>query len=436
MIDDETGIHGGNPAADDDSNIAGQDERLETDAEATGQPDASAAENDGSFANDGSIASDHQSANAAVVHSPDQASAFAAPPDLASPGPGSSGPASAGPASSGSAIPPREPSTPSYIVGIGASAGGLEAIEAFFDNMPADTGMAFVVVQHLSPDFKSLMAELLARHTKMAIHPVTDGMRVEANQVYLIPARKNMVLRDGKLLLTEQDVDRGINLPIDIFFHSLANDAPNRAIAVILSGTGSDGSRGLQHVHESGGLVIGQSAATAGFDGMPKSARATGMVDVVTSPSAMPGRIMQFVEGPSTFKRGVEDDDPPVSDEGEMGLLFRLFRRRFGIDFSRYRATTINRRIDRRIQMTGSGTLANYLSKLDSEPLEMDVLYRDLLVEVTQFFRDSAAFERIRNDVIPDLLEECPPDGQLRFWVPACATGEEAYSLAMIAREC
>jgi len=325
---------------------------------------------------------------------------------------------------------------PTYIVGIGASAGGLEAIERFFDNMPAQTGMAFVIVQHLSPDFKSLMDELLARHTEMVIHPVKDSMRVEANQVYLIPPRKNMVLSGGRLLLTDQKSDGGLNLPIDVFFDSLAEDAAQRAIAVVLSGTGSDGSRGLQKVHESGGLVLVQSSATAGFDGMPRSAKATGMVDVVTSPSQMPARILQFADHPSGFKRGIDDEDSPEIDEGELGVLFSIFRRSFGIDFNLYRATTINRRIDRRIQMTGCKTLGNYLRRLETDPSEIDVLYRDLLVEVTQFFRDADAFKRIRQEVIPRLLQECPPDGSLRFWVPGCATGEEAYSLAMLVEDC
>lgn len=302
--------------------------------------------------------------------------------------------------------------------------------------MPPDTGMAFVVVQHLSPDFKSLMSELLARHTVMSIHPVVDGMRVQANNVYLIPPRKNMVLNRGCLRLTEQKVDRGLNLPIDIFFDSLAEDAQKRAIAVVLSGTGSDGSRGLQRVHESGGLVLVQSSATAGFDGMPRSAKATGMVDVVTGPSSMPDRILQFIKEPEEFKRGIEDEDFPNADGDALATLFRTLRRRFGIDFSRYRASTIHRRIDRRIQMTGCGTLEKYLVRIETDFTEGETLFRDLLVEVTQFFRDSAAFERIRNDVIPNLIAKCQPDGQLRIWVPACATGEEAYSIAMIAHHC
>lgn len=185
---------------------------------------------------------------------------------------------------------------PTFIVGIGASAGGLEAIEQFFDTMPADTGVSFVLVQHLSPDYKSLMDELLARHTEMVIHQVQSGMLIEPNCVYLLPPRKNMVLRRGRLHLTDQSSVGGLNLPIDVFFSSLADEAGKRGIAVVLSGTGSDGSRGVQKVHESGGLVLVQSAATAGFDGMPRSANATGMADVVTSPAEMPNRILQYVK--------------------------------------------------------------------------------------------------------------------------------------------
>jgi two-component system CheB/CheR fusion protein len=178
---------------------------------------------------------------------------------------------------------------PNYIVGIGASAGGLQAIESFFDNMPPDTGLAFVIVQHLSPDFKSLMDELLARHTTMSIHKVTDRLEVRANSIYLIPPEQNMALSQGKLLLSDQDTQRGVNLPIDIFFRSLAIDSAEKSICIVLSGTGSDGSRGLVDVAEAGGLVIAQSPETSGFDGMPRAAAATGRSHLTSSPEAMPG---------------------------------------------------------------------------------------------------------------------------------------------------
>ena len=186
---------------------------------------------------------------------------------------------------------------PLCIVGIGASAGGLEPLESFFDHTPSDSGLAFVVVQHLSPDFKSLMDELLARHTRMPIHRVEDGIRVEANAIYLIPPKKNMVLSEGKLLLTEKDRAQTVNVPIDIFLRSLAQDAGVRAIGIVLSGTGSDGSRGICEIHQAGGLVLVQSEESAQFDGMPRSALATGVADFVLPPSSMPDALMNYVDG-------------------------------------------------------------------------------------------------------------------------------------------
>ena len=183
-----------------------------------------------------------------------------------------------------------------FVVALGASAGGLEALEKFFDNVPADSGLAFVVVQHLSPDFKSLMNELLARHTKLTIHRVTDGMTIEANSIYLIPPKKDMIVSDGRLLLTDKDPSTGLSLPIDTFLRSLAHEYGRNAIAVILSGTGSDGSRGIVAIHEAGGYVIVQDEASAFFDGMPRSAIDTGVVDAVLTPRDMAGAIREYVE--------------------------------------------------------------------------------------------------------------------------------------------
>ncbi|MCA9265594.1 MAG: chemotaxis protein CheB, partial [Planctomycetales bacterium] len=186
-------------------------------------------------------------------------------------------------------------SRPFYIVGIGASAGGLESLESFFDHMPPDSGMAFVVVQHLSPDFKSLMDELLARHTKMPIHRVDDGVSVEPNHVYLLPPKNNMTLKDGMLRLTPHAPKPGLNLPIDIFLSSLAEDAGEHAIGVILSGTGSDGSRGIRDIHSHGGFVVVQDSHSAAFDGMPRSAAATDLADVICPPHLMPPKIAKFI---------------------------------------------------------------------------------------------------------------------------------------------
>lgn len=323
---------------------------------------------------------------------------------------------------------------PSYVVGVGASAGGLEALERLFDNMPKDSGMAFVVVQHLSPDFKSLMDELLARRTDITIFRVEDGMQLKANAIYLIPPKKNMVLADGSLWLTDQDIG-GLNLPIDIFFRSLAKDAKEKAIAVVLSGTGSDGSRGLQDIHESGGLVVVQSIQSAAFDGMPRSALATGLADVVCPPDSMASRILEYIQSPSSFiSHSDQDDDLP--DAGELATIFKLFRNQYGIDFSMYKPTTIVRRIERRVKLSRCSSLAEYSKLVEGDSRELDVLYRDLLVEVTQFFRDLEAFQHLRNTIMPQLVERAAESGEMRIWIPGCATGEEAYSLAMLATEC
>ncbi len=319
-----------------------------------------------------------------------------------------------------------------YVVGIGASAGGLEAIERFFDHMSADSGLSFILVQHLSPDFRSLMDELLARHTDIAIHRVTDGMPVAPNAIYLIPPKKNMFLSEGRLLLTDQDQKSGLNLPIDIFFRSLAQDVGDKAIAVILSGTGTDGSRGAKEIHEAGGLVIAQEPETAAFDGMPRAAIATGLADFVLAPEAMPDKLLQYVRHRPFFPDALPQD--PSVHEDELGTLFALLRRKFGVDFTLYKPGTIARRLERRMKLLGVSALTRYVRSLEETPEELDALYRDLLVEVTQFFRDREAFEILRREVIPLLCDQTK-DGELRVWVPGCATGEEAYSLAMLFHE-
>ncbi|QDU10873.1 chemotaxis protein CheB [Gimesia aquarii] len=327
-------------------------------------------------------------------------------------------------------------STPTFIVGIGASAGGLDAIERFFDNMPKNTGMAFVVVQHLSPDYKSLMDELLARHTKMLIHPVEDGVKVESNNIYLLPPRKNMVLSGGCLNLIEQNPNRGVNLPIDIFLESLATDFGNKAIGVILSGTGSDGSRGIPFINEVGGLVVVQDLGTASFDGMPRSATATGLADIVCCPERMPELICQFTKSPDTFERGQVEPGPPIAELSGQQRLFHLFRQKYGVDFSMYKPTTINRRLQRRIELSQTSNLKDYLELVEKDSQEFDLLYHDLLVEVTEFFRDPEAFEYLQDEVISKLIENASPDEEIRVWVPGCATGEEAFSIAMVFRDC
>jgi two-component system CheB/CheR fusion protein len=278
-----------------------------------------------------------------------------------------------------------------YIAGIGASAGGLEALERLFRAMPADTGVAFVIVQHLSPDFKSVMDELLARHTRMPIHRVENGMTVRANSIYLIPPKKEMIISGGRLLLTDKDPAQDLSLPIDHFFRSLASDAADRAIAIVLSGTGSDGSRGIRDVHEAGGLVIAQTESTAKFDGMPKSARDTGVVDAALTPEEMPRMLIDYLRQHSA---GIGRQAlPEPSGEHGVDAIFKLLRDEYQIDFSYYKPNTVTRRIERRLSLNQSVDLEDYVNRLRSDPSELNSLYRDLLIGVTRFFRDREAFD-------------------------------------------
>ena len=323
---------------------------------------------------------------------------------------------------------------PKLIIGIGASAGGLKPIEEFFRNMPSDTGMAFVVVQHLSPDFKSLMDELLGRHTGMPIHRVTDGIELAPDEIYLIPPKKDLTVSDGRLILHEQQKTRGLNLPIDSFFASLAKNVGKDAVAIVLSGSGSDGSCGAQEIHDAGGLVIVQSPDSARFDSMPLAAIKTKVVDLVCEVREMPDHLVNYcchrdVGSLSTFDR------TPV-DLGGLRWLFRLFQDQAGIDFSQYKPGTLQRRIERRMQLLAISNLDEYRQRVETDQEEADSLFRDLLVEVTHFFRDPEAFEILRNDVIPKSIKQAANDEEYRAWVCGCATGEEAYSIAMLIHDC
>jgi two-component system CheB/CheR fusion protein len=306
-------------------------------------------------------------------------------------------------------------------------------LEQFFDAMPPESGMAFVVVQHLSPDFRSVMDEILAHRTRIPIHRVVNGMPVQANAIYLMPPKKEMIISGGRLLLTDKDPTQALTLPIDHFFRSLAHDVGRNAIAVVLSGTGSDGSRGIRDVHEAGGMVIAQSRESAKFDGMPKSTIDSGLTDLVLAPEAMPAALLKHAQHPLA-----ESLSQSVGADGEgsgMSRLFQLLRDQYGIDFSQYKPSTVGRRIERRLLMQQVGSLDEYVDRLTDDPEELDSLYKDLLIGVTKFFRDPEAFRRLEQDLLPDLLRQTPANGEFRVWIPGCATGEEAYSLAILIRE-
>ncbi|MEO8703249.1 MAG: chemotaxis protein CheB, partial [Kofleriaceae bacterium] len=327
--------------------------------------------------------------------------------------------------------------SPLYVVGVGASAGGLEALQHFFDNIAADTAMAFVVVQHLSPDFKSLMDELLGRHTELPIHLVEDGMIVEAGHVYLIPPKKEMIISGGHLLLTERDRQQELTLPIDVFFRSLAQDCGRRSVAVVLSGSGSDGSRGIRDVHNAGGLVIVQDIDSAQFGGMPRTAVETGVADWVLPPMQMPRVLEAHCKRGGKPRALVIDENAPRLAKSTVAFddVYRMLEVEFGLDFTNYKPSTVTRRIERRLRLAHADDIQEYVARLRKDRSELDVLYRDLLIGVTRFFRNEEAFQIIEQRILPELVKNSSPGKPIRVWVPACATGEEAYSLAILLHE-
>ena len=322
--------------------------------------------------------------------------------------------------------------TPKCYVAIGASAGGLEALEGLLRYMPADSGVAIIIVQHLSPDFKSVMDELLARYTSMPVVTAVDNVQVEANSVYLIPPRKNMMIAEGKLILVDQLPDRGLNFPIDIFFRSLAEDQHHRSMAVVLSGTGSDGSRGIQAIKEVGGLVIVQEPRSAKFDGMPLNAVKTGTADVVAPPNEIPEKIIQYITHPVMNDESRSLAKNVESDEAAMHEILNLLRDRSEIDFSQYKTSTIVRRIERRLGINGLDNLQDFLKLLLKSQKEIYTLAKDMLIGVTRFFRDTEAFDVMEKKVIPEILAKTPSTEPIRVWIAGCSTGEEAYSLAIL----
>jgi two-component system CheB/CheR fusion protein len=320
------------------------------------------------------------------------------------------------------------------IVGIGASAGGLEAFEKFFSAMPPDSGMAFVLVQHLSSPHKSILNGLVQRLTRMKVYQVTDGVEVKPNCAYIIPPNKDMALLHGHLHLMEPGAPRGLRLPIDFFFRSLAQDQHERAICIVLSGTGSDGTLGLKAIKGEGGMAMTQDATSARYDGMPCSAIATGLVDYILPPQDMPQQLMTYVE--HAFGPGAKRVVVPVpAATDSLQKIFILLRAQVGHDFSYYKQNTIRRRIERRMAVNQITKLDSYVRYLQQNPLEVETLFRELLIGVTSFFRDSEAFAILEESVIPRLFEERTLDQPVRVWVPGCSTGEEAYSIAMLVQE-
>jgi len=318
------------------------------------------------------------------------------------------------------------------IAAIGASAGGLEPIETFFDAMPPDSGCAFIIIQHLSPDFRSLMDELLARHSSMSIHRVTDGMIIEPNSIYLNPPRSVMTIVGNRLQVEGISAKDTVYLPIDLFFESLANSRGENAIGLVFSGTGSDGTRGAKYISESDGTVLVQDPATTRFDGMPKSVIAEGNFELVAAPTDLARCVRQLLNSENIDVLSTTTREPleePLQD------LLSMLKHRYGTDFLQYKEATVKRRIERRAQMNRISDINDYRDLLNTDELELQELYADLLIEVTEFFRDPEAFEVVRNRVLPRLMENCKDGDSVRVWVPGCASGEEAYSIAILLQE-
>ena len=334
------------------------------------------------------------------------------------------------------ALPAAEPAEKAGrfpIVGLGASAGGLPAFEAFFSGMPADagTGLAFVLVQHLAPDHKSILTELVGRCTKLRVFEVKDGMKVKPGCVYVIPPNRDMAFIDGALQLFDPAAAQGPRLPIDFFFRSLAEDQGEMAVGIVLSGTGSDGTLGLRAIKGEGGLALAQAPETAEYDGMPRSAIATGLVDFVLAPAEMPARLIAYAG------RAFEKKVSAATEEAPGDLLKKIFvllRSRTGNDFSQYKRNTILRRIERRMAIRQVDSLGGYVKYLQKDQAELDALFGDLLIGVTKFFRDQKEFKALEEALGP-LFAGKAEGYTVRAWVPGCSTGEEAYSLAILMAE-
>ena len=318
---------------------------------------------------------------------------------------------------------------PNCIVGIGASAGGLEALQQFLTFLPSNTGMAFVIIQHLAPDHKSMLADILGKYSSMPVTEIREGMVVERNHVYMIPPKYNVEIESDVLHLSEYDVEI-INHPIDIFFRSLAASYENRSVAVILSGTGSDGTNGIRSIKEQNGVIIVQSPESAKFDGMPRNAIATGFVDMIQKPDSIAKEMshiaVSMMDSNTHFL---------LSDQDLMSQVFSILKNVTNINYAYYKQTTILRRIERRLVVTHSRNLQEYVTYLTNNPDEVKTLAKEVLIGVTSFFRDSEFFDVLKETVVKQLLWDSPSDKQIRVWVAGCSTGEEAYSIAILFAE-
>ena len=310
------------------------------------------------------------------------------------------------------------------IVGIGASAGGLEALEQFFGNMPTNNGLAFVVIQHLDPTRVDIMPELLQRITTMKVLQANDGIKVKPNCIYVIPHNKSMSLLNGALHLFAPVELRGLRLPIDIFFRSLADDRQEKSIGIILSGMGSDGSLGMKAIKEKNGTTLVQDPASAKYDSMPRSAIEAASADIVAPADKLPAKLIAFLKIIPVVNT---DSNLESKNKSNLDKIIILLREQSGHDFSLYKKNTLFRRVERRMGIHKIDKIQNYVCFLQENPKETEILFKELLIGVTSFLRDTAVWERLKENVLPDLMNELPDGHVLRALVAACSTGEEAY---------
>ena len=322
-----------------------------------------------------------------------------------------------------------------YIVGIGASAGGLESLEQFFTNMPSDSKLAFVVIQHLSPDYKSFMPELLSKHEEMKVYQIQNEMDIQPGCVYVNPPGYNVTIINSRFALTAHESAHKVNLTVDRFFESLALTQNEKSIGVILSGTGSDGTHGCRAIKEAGGLILVQDEKSAKFNGMPKSVISTRVYDYILAPHKMPDIILKYTDQTSLIVGNYLEEEKPKEGKDLLTQIFYLIHKKYSIDFSLYKQNTVLRCLGRRMRICQQSTLEEYVSYLEDNINEIDNFYNSLLIGITRFFRDKAAFESIKSKVIPEILKNKENNSQIRIWVAGCSTGEEAYSLAILFKE-
>jgi two-component system, chemotaxis family, CheB/CheR fusion protein len=320
-----------------------------------------------------------------------------------------------------------------FIAALGGSAGGFEAFEKFFQNLPLDTGVGYVIITHLDPTKKDLMPELIQRSTRMPVVQAEDSMAVKPDHVYIIPPNKDMAISGGQLKLLDMSMPRGVHMPIDAFLRSLAEDREEQAIAIIVSGMGTDGTLGVKAIKGNNGLVMVQDPSTAKFDSMPQSAINTGMVDYVEPLEDLPEKMVEYIRS----YRGhiVKSGDDIIKSPSDLEKIMDIIRHHTGHDFSAYKFSTICRRIERRMSVYNLKNLSDYVEYLNKHPNEIESLFKELLIGVTSFFRDPEAFEALKKDAIPEILNSMPNHASIRVWVPGCSTGEEAYSIAMVLME-